>query len=61
MRKKPRPIEFMLRGIDVADALAILERWDSLSPEEREALGFKDELGDGEAPQSSSVPSATFH
>lgn len=41
MADKPRPVEFMVRGYDLADALAIIERWDDLSIAEREALGFR--------------------
>lgn len=42
MRRKPRPIEFMLRGHDVATALAALAEWESLTDAEVEALGFSD-------------------
>ncbi len=38
--RKPRSIEFMLRGYELSDALVILERWDSLSEQERRDLGF---------------------
>lgn len=37
----PRPIEFMLRGIDLVDALDLIKRWETLTPDEKEALGFE--------------------
>ncbi len=37
---KPRPIAFMFAGYDVADALAILEKWETLSDDQIEALGL---------------------
>lgn len=51
---KPRPIEFLMRGFDLADALSILDRWDSLSEAERAALGFTSDsepLEDGPHPR----------
>lgn len=33
--KPPRPIEFMVRGYNLIDALAIIQRWDELTPVER--------------------------
>ena len=38
---KPRPIEFLARGIDVADMLHILDQWDTLTAEEKTAIGFE--------------------
>lgn len=37
---KPRPIKFMTAGYDLADALAILDRWETLSDAEVDALGL---------------------
>jgi hypothetical protein len=60
--KKPRPIEFMLRGYELADTLAILDRWEALSEDEKRALGFTDAgTVDLEAPESSAAPSSTLH
>ena len=40
---KPKLYEFMFRGIDAADALTLLERWDSLTAAELATWGFSDE------------------
>jgi hypothetical protein len=37
---KPRPIVFMAAGYDLADALDILSKWESLSGAEVAALGL---------------------
>jgi hypothetical protein len=37
---RPRLTEFMIRGHDLAVALDVLKRWDTLSEEELIALGF---------------------
>ena len=40
MLPKPRPIAFMAAGYDLADALAILEKWDSMDDSQIAALGL---------------------
>ena len=59
--KKPRPIEFLIRGYDLADALVILERWDSLTSAELAELGFISSEGPEEPERSYEPPFATFH
>ena len=55
--RKPRPVEFMVRGYTLADALAILERWESLSASEIEALDFTaSQLGEETYAISASSP-----
>jgi hypothetical protein len=50
MIRKPRPIEFMLRGYELSDTLRILDNWDALSEEEKRALGFTEaEVSDQES------------
>ena len=62
MIRKPRPIEFMLRGYPLSDTLAILGQWDALSDSEKRELGFMDEETTDVSPQLSSLtPSSTFH
>jgi hypothetical protein len=58
---KPRPIEFLVRGYDLADALAILERWDSLTVAELAELGFSSSEDSEASGQLSEHPFATFH
>ena len=35
---KPRPIEFLLRGYELADCLQIIAVWDCLTAQQREAI-----------------------
>lgn len=51
--EKPNLTEFMLRGIDLADALDILDQWETLTDAEREALGFS---ASRRAPRVSAAP-----
>lgn len=37
---KPRTVEFMLAGYDLADALAILARWETLTDAQVRTLGL---------------------
>lgn len=39
----PRPLltEFMIRGIELADALTIIERWETLTERELVSMRFK--------------------
>src|SRR5471032_2538162 len=57
--RKPRPIEFMTRGIDLADALAILDRWETMTAKQIMDLGFDPTAFSGaepSPPESPSVP-----
>jgi hypothetical protein len=57
-RKKPRPIEFMVRGFTLAQMYEILGQWNSLTDQELQALGFMDSTQSGQATASrSEVPS----
>jgi hypothetical protein len=36
----PRPYEFMMRGVDLVDALDMIDRWDEISLFDKAVMGF---------------------
>jgi hypothetical protein len=52
---KPNMNEFFVRGVPLAEAVALRNRWHLLSPEELEALGFTDPSKDSESYAQSHV------
>jgi hypothetical protein len=59
---KPRPVAFLMRGYDLADALKILERWDTLSEAARSDLFTSGPSPEAqEESESASACSPTLH
>ena len=60
MRRRPRLIEFMFKGVPAAEAVDLLDRWDTLTDAEIEALGFT-AASSREAMQSSPFAPQSVH
>lgn len=39
--RKPELVDLTLRGVDVADAIVVLERWDSMSDKDRDEMIYR--------------------